>query len=180
MTLMGVILPWSFELPDEESHGLEGYAVEAAWGRPAGRVRVVLRVDGSTWLVVGGELRVVPLDQILWADHSSTCVRLRLSAEQLATVDRLDRARAVPRERAQAVRVLRLPAGLPPSPPGQPTRGGLELVVPFAALALGLLAALAVFVGADLSWDRWEFSLFALPAALLAVALVTAKRAARG
>ncbi|HYY33164.1 MAG TPA: hypothetical protein VE693_06205, partial [Gaiellaceae bacterium] len=77
---MGSVLSWSFELPDEESHGLEGYATEAAWGRPAGRARAVLRSDGSAWLVVGREQRVVSLDDIAWVDHSLNRVRLRLSA----------------------------------------------------------------------------------------------------
>ena len=113
---MGSVLPWSFELPDEESHGLEGYATEAAWGRPAGRVRAVLRSDGSAWLVVGREQRVVSLDDIAWVDHSLNRVRLRLSAEQLANAPRLDRARGVAGGYAQAVRMLAVPAGLPPPP----------------------------------------------------------------
>ena len=176
---MGSVLSWSFELPEEESHGLEGYATEAAWGRPAGRVRAVLRSDGSAWLVVGREQRVVSLDDIAWVDHSLNRVRLRLSAEQLANAPRLDRARGVAGGYAQAVRMLAVPAGLPPPPRPQAAVGGSELIVPFAALALGLLATLAVFVGADLSWDSWEFSLFALPVALLVLALVTARSAAR-
>ncbi len=181
---------WTYQVAPAGSPaaGLEEYVVEAASGARVGKVTTVLAHGDEIYVAIERgqpplrhDVRAIPRRDVERVDHSALTVRLRLSEEALDEALELDPDKGVEDGEAEARRVTELPQELRPStPPG--ATGPVDrptYVVALAFGALGLFALLAVVIAALAVEFTWHFALFALPAALFAVAGVFAYRAYR-
>jgi hypothetical protein len=186
--------PWTYEQPPggRGDEGLEDYVAYTVEGDPAGKVTSLLRRAGDVFVVVDlgtppftHDRRAVPWSQVDGVDHAALAVRLRLSADQLDRVRRLDPDLAVepaPGEESAEATALRT-ADLPPGsrPHAAPAGGRGPVDRPYlyaAALGTGLLAVLGL-LGAVLLVESGGGDLvpfFLVPIALGAVALLLGYR----
>jgi hypothetical protein len=180
---------WTFEIPPAGSDavGLEEYSVETLEGESLGNVKTVVRHDDGTYVVVESgpplarTLYAVPWHELDDVDHGAVTVRLARPPTELSSALELDPGKAAEGERAEAVRVTTLPDRLTsassPDAPGPVDRPSYVL-----ALVLGLLgvfATLSLVAFATATDFTWQFALFVVPAALLALAGVFAYRSYR-
>ncbi len=180
---------WTYEVAPAgaDSAGLEGYVVEASSGDAIGTVRTVLRRGEELYLAVtpgspvARETRAVPWADVDGVDHEALTVRLALAPDAFDEALELDPDKAVEGGGADAVRVTDLPADLRPSEsPAAP--GPTDRPPYLAALGFGLAGVFAVLVlviAASVVDFDWEFALFAIPAALFALAAVSGWRLLR-
>jgi hypothetical protein len=185
---------WSYEQPPggRGAEGLEDYVAYTAEGEPAGKVTSLLDRGGDVLVVVDRgsppfthDRRAIPWAQVADVDHAALAVRLRLSAEELDRVARLDPELAVEpatgeeSAEATALRTTDLPAEARPrafSPDGP--RASDRPYLYAAALGAGLFAvlgllgviALVTVGGGDL------VPFFLIPIVLGALALLLAYR----
>jgi hypothetical protein len=180
---------WTYEVAPAgaDSAGLEGYVVEASSGDAVGTVRAVLRSGDEVYLAVtagspaGRETRALPWSEIDDVDHETLTVRLTLPTDAFEQALELDPDRAVEGGAADAVRVTDLPAELRPSD-SPAARGPTDRPPYLAALGLGLagvFALLVLVIAASYVDFGWEFVLFAIPAALFALAALAGWRLLR-
>jgi hypothetical protein len=185
---------WTYEQPPggRGAEGLEDYAAYTAEGEPAGKVTSLLERGGDVLVVVDRgsppfthDRRAIPWAQVEDVDHAALAVKLRLSAEQLDRVARLDPELAVEpasgdeSAEATALRTTDLPAEARPraSSPDGP-RAADRPYLYAAALGAGLLGvlgllgviALVTVGGGDL------VPFFLIPIVLGALALLLAYR----
>jgi hypothetical protein len=180
---------WTYEVAPAgaDSAGLEGYVVEASSGDAVGTVRAVLRRDDEVYLAVTPgspvrrETRAVPWSEVDRVDHEALTVRLALPTDAFEQAAELDPDKAVEGGPADALRVTELPADLRPSE-SPAARGPADRPPYLAALGLGLagvFALLVLAIAASYVDFGWEFVLFAIPAALFALAALAGWRLLR-
>lgn len=181
---------WTYEVPPFGSDAvwLEDYHVLDADGQPAGRVFAVLERDGQLYLGIDRSqlpLRhhrhAVPFDELEAVDHERAAVRLKLGADAVEQTPELDPDKAVEGGDAEARRVTEPPGDLLP-PPAPPTPVGPRTVdrpLFFVAAPLFRIAGI-VLLAVAIAYERKRPGLgalwFAIPAALLLLALVSAWR----
>jgi hypothetical protein len=180
---------WTYEVAPAgaDSAGLEGYVVEASSGDAVGTVRAVLRRADEVYLAVtagsaaGRETRAVRWSDVERVDHESLTIRLAVPTDAFEQAPELDPGKAVEGAGADAVRLTDLPAELRPS--DSPAAPGPTDRPPYlAALGLGLagvFALLVLVIAATVVDFDWEFVLFAIPAALFALAALAGWRLLR-
>jgi hypothetical protein len=151
---------WTYEQPPggRGAEGLEDYVAYTTEGEPAGKVTSLLRRGSDVYVVVDRgsppfthDRRAVPWSEVENVDHAALAVRLRLSADELGRVARLDPDLAVEpatgSESAEAttLRTTDLPAEARPhaSSPDGP-RAADRPYLYAAALGAGLFAVLGL------------------------------------
>ena len=182
---------WSYQVPPAgaSSSGLEEYVVEAASGARVGKVMTLVRRDGEVYVVVergspplSHDLRAFPWGDVDRVDHSALTVRLKLAEDAVDGGLKLDPDKGVETGEADAVRVTQLPAELAPSSAPGDTTGPVDRPGYLGAMALGLIGVFSLLVLALLATRvdfTWHFALFAIPLALLALALLSGYRTLR-
>jgi hypothetical protein len=180
---------WTYEVAPAgaDSAGLEGYVVEAASGDEIGKVRTLLRRGDEVFVAVERssparrDTRAVLWSDVADVDHAALTVRLRRTDEAVDEALELDPDKAVSGGEADAVRLTELPEDLRPSmSPAEP--GPTDRPPYLAALGLGLsgvFSLLALVIAASYVDFDWEFALFAIPAALFALAALAGWRLLR-
>jgi hypothetical protein len=180
---------WTYEVPPAgaDASGLEDYQVATREGETAGKVVALLEREHQRYLVfdigappVAPKRRAVAWDDVEEIDHDTLTVRLRLLSQELESAIELDPENEVEGGGADAARVTKLPRELTPSsspdrgPTDRPTYAGALLL-----FALGLITLLGLALAASGTDFTWEFALFAVPALLVAGAVLLAYRAYR-
>jgi hypothetical protein len=180
---------WTYEVAPAGADvaGLEEYMVETRDGEAAGKVVAFVDRAGERFLVfdtgtppVAKERRAVRWEDVAEVDHDTLTVTLRLEADRLIRALELDTANEIEGGDADAVRITELPRELTPT--AVPERGPTDRSTYAAGIvlfALGLVALLVLALAAGETDFTWEFALFAVPVALIAVAAIAVYRAWR-
>jgi hypothetical protein len=148
----------------------------------------VLRYEGRLFVAIEhgtppirNELVVVPWHAIRNVDHETLTVRVALDPADLERAPRLDRRRKAEEPDVEAIRVTEVP-GSPAGSAPTTARGPVDRAsysVPIWSVVLGVFATLVLAIFASATDFGWEFWLFLIPAALIALAGVSAYRVFR-
>jgi hypothetical protein len=182
--------PWSYEVPPFAGgrRGLEGFAVQAVDGGDVGKVAVVLDRGGAVYLAVERsigigrhDLRAVGWEHVRAIDPNGEVVELDLTEARLEDETELDPEKGIEGgEGADARRRVALPPEFPRTSEPEAT---VRRARPVTSLVGGLLVlGVFTFFGAYLvlepAWP-WGIAALAVPAALIAAAVVAGLRAVR-
>jgi hypothetical protein len=172
---------WTYEVPPAgaDAAGLEEYVLEDASGESIGKVQTVLRHGDDLYVAVERgqpparhDVRVVPWSDVADVDHSALRVRLAVSKAEVDQALELDPDKGVEGGAAEALRVADPPKREAHSP--RPVSSGpMDTSAYLASLwlaGLGVFAVFGIVVFATRYPFSWEYALFAVPLALLAVA----------
>ena len=175
----------TYQLPPAgaDTAGLEGYSVESAKGEFIGTVRVVLRDDEGTYVVVErgtpplrNDLRAIPWEDVSDVDHDGLAVQIDPAAVEAGIP--LDPDNAIEVGEAEAQRVTGAP-NEPARTGNGGTAGPVDRPTWYAALALalaGAFSALGLVIFVSRGDPGWEYGLFAIPAVLFVAAALQGYR----
>ena len=173
---------WTYQVAPAgaPASGLEEYVVEAASGARVGKVTTLLRHDSEVYVAVERgtppvthDVRAFPWRDVERVDHEALTVRLRLAEDAVEQSLELDPDKAVETEEADAVRVTDVPADAAPQAVSPDATGPVDrpsYALSIVLFALGLLSFLALAIATISVEFTWHFVLFAIPAALFALA----------
>ena len=177
---------WTYEVPPAgaDAAGLEDYLVAERGGETAGKVVAVVERGEARFVLfdsgappVAKERRAARWEDVAEIDHDTLTITLRIPLEE--TLE-LDPDGEVEDGKAEAVRITDLPREL--TTPAAPERGPTDRPAYAGGIilfALGLIALFALVLAASATDFTWEFALFAIPAAIIAIAALVAYRSWR-